>query len=132
MAEFCNEHNHNREAPNLQNRMCDYRSTWEVIKNSTDFENNPPLTNSSLITPPSFLLLQKRDRVICLVLDVSNTIAGVNSLSDVLHCTFYFFLSCVCRNCIHLKVVSMQRWKNLATDARNQFDSDIIWDFLFF
>uniref|UniRef100_A0A8C3CUK4 Chloride channel accessory 2 n=1 Tax=Cairina moschata TaxID=8855 RepID=A0A8C3CUK4_CAIMO len=71
VAEFCNEHNHNREAPNLQNRMCDYRSTWEVIKNSTDFENNPPLTNSSLITPPSFLLLQKRDRVICLVLDGS-------------------------------------------------------------
>uniref|UniRef100_A0A8B9CPF5 Chloride channel accessory 2 n=1 Tax=Anser brachyrhynchus TaxID=132585 RepID=A0A8B9CPF5_9AVES len=76
VAEFCNEHNHNREAPNLQNRMCDYRSTWEVIKNSTDFENNPPLTNSSLITPPSFSLLQKRDRVICLVLDVSKTIAG--------------------------------------------------------
>uniref|UniRef100_A0A669QWF8 Chloride channel accessory 2 n=1 Tax=Phasianus colchicus TaxID=9054 RepID=A0A669QWF8_PHACC len=69
VAEFCNEHNHNREAPNLQNQMCDYRSTWEVIKNSTDFENDLPLTNSSLITPPSFSLLQKRERVICLVLD---------------------------------------------------------------
>ncbi|XP_048799889.1 calcium-activated chloride channel regulator 2 isoform X2 [Lagopus muta] len=78
VAEFCNEHNHNREAPNLQNRMCDYRSTWEVIKNSTDFENDFPLTSSSLISPPSFSLLQKRDRVICLVLDVSKTIAGGN------------------------------------------------------
>lgn len=91
MAEFCNEHNHNREAPNLQNRMCDYRSTWEVIKNSTDFENDLPLTTSSIITPPSFSLLQKRDRVICLVLDVSKTIAGVNSSSDILDCTLYFF-----------------------------------------
>ncbi|KAM9620015.1 LOW QUALITY PROTEIN: calcium-activated chloride channel regulator 2-like [Morphnus guianensis] len=40
VAEFCNEHNQNREAPNLQNQMCDYRSTWEVIKNCTDFEKN--------------------------------------------------------------------------------------------
>uniref|UniRef100_G1N938 Chloride channel accessory 2 n=1 Tax=Meleagris gallopavo TaxID=9103 RepID=G1N938_MELGA len=63
VAEFCNE------------------STWEVIKNSTDFENDLPLTSSSLLTPPSFSLLQKRDRVICLVLDVSKTIAGVNSSS---------------------------------------------------
>ncbi|NWX81957.1 CLCA2 regulator, partial [Nothoprocta pentlandii] len=78
VAEFCDEHNHNREAPNLQNQMCDYRSTWEVIKNSPDFKNNPPVTNSSYITPPSFSLLQKRDRVICLVLDISKTLSGDN------------------------------------------------------
>ncbi|NWZ20376.1 CLCA2 regulator, partial [Asarcornis scutulata] len=98
VAEFCNEHNHNREAPNLQNQMCDYRSTWEVIKNSTDFENNPPLTNSSLITPPSFLLLQKRDRVICLVLDVSNTIAGGSCINRLHQAAELYLLQIVEEN----------------------------------
>lgn len=84
MAEFCDESNHNREAPNMQNRMCDYRSTWEVIMKSMDFKNNPPLNTTSLLPPPTFSLLQKRDRVVCLVLDVSNSKDGVNSHSDIL------------------------------------------------
>ncbi|XP_040533254.1 calcium-activated chloride channel regulator 2 [Gallus gallus] len=98
VAEFCNEHNHNREAPNLQNRMCDYRSTWEVIKNSTDFENDLPLTTSSLITPPSFSLLQKRDRVICLVLDVSKTIAGRNWINRLHQAAELYLLQIVEEN----------------------------------
>lgn len=109
--------------------MCDYRSTWEVIKNSTDFENDLPLTSSSLLTPPSFSLLQKRDRVICLVLDVSKTIAGVNSSSVyfIVHCIF--FLLCF-QNFIHLEIVSMQRQRNLIRDVRNPVDSESVWDFL--
>uniref|UniRef100_A0A669R8J9 Chloride channel accessory 2 n=1 Tax=Phasianus colchicus TaxID=9054 RepID=A0A669R8J9_PHACC len=98
VAEFCNEHNHNREAPNLQNQMCDYRSTWEVIKNSTDFENDLPLTNSSLITPPSFSLLQKRERVICLVLDVSKTIAGGNWINRLHQAAELYLLQIVEEN----------------------------------
>ncbi|KGL85220.1 Calcium-activated chloride channel regulator 2, partial [Tinamus guttatus] len=98
LAEFCDEHNHNREAPNLQNRMCDYRSTWEVIKNSTDFKNNPPVTNSSYITPPSFSLLQKRDRVICLVLDISKTISGNNWINRLHQAAELYLLQIVEEN----------------------------------
>lgn len=73
---FCNESNHNIEAPNLQNKFCNYKSTWEVIMNSTDF------ASSSIInTPPpnpTFTLMQTRDRVVCLVLDVSGSMGGVS------------------------------------------------------
>ncbi|XP_059839803.1 calcium-activated chloride channel regulator 1-like isoform X2 [Hypanus sabinus] len=68
-VEFCTDKTHNTEAPNMQNRMCDYRSTWDVISQSEDFRNiSSPYTGSRNLT---FTFLQAKDRVICLVLDVS-------------------------------------------------------------
>lgn len=89
---FCNESNHNTEAPNMQNKFCNYKSTWEVIMNSTDF------ASSSIInTPPpdpTFTLMQTRDRVLCLVLDVSGSMRDVsialeNSLTKNVKMIFY-------------------------------------------
>ncbi|XP_063283431.1 calcium-activated chloride channel regulator 1-like [Pelobates fuscus] len=73
VSEFCNDSNHNIEAPTLQNRMCNLRSTWDVIMSSPDMIFNPP--NDFMITPPdpTFSLLQYRDRVINLLLDVSGS-----------------------------------------------------------
>ncbi|KAG8132609.1 putative Calcium-activated chloride channel regulator 1 protein [Naja naja] len=71
---FCDKNNHNIEAPNLQNKFCNYKSTWEVIMNSTDFASS-----SVISTPPpdpTFTLMQTRDRVVCLVLDVSGSMSG--------------------------------------------------------
>ncbi|XP_063794822.1 calcium-activated chloride channel regulator 1-like [Pseudophryne corroboree] len=76
VSEFCNSSNHNIEAPTLQNRMCNYRSTWDVIMNSTDINSSSPMESHS-IPVPSISLIQYRDRVVTLVLDVSGSMAGI-------------------------------------------------------
>lgn len=68
------------EAPNLQNKFCNYRSTWEVIMNSTDFASSS-IINTPL-PDPTFTLMQTRDRVVCLVLDVSGSMGGVSVVSE--------------------------------------------------
>uniref|UniRef100_A0A8D0HKH2 Chloride channel accessory 2 n=1 Tax=Sphenodon punctatus TaxID=8508 RepID=A0A8D0HKH2_SPHPU len=73
VVEFCDASNHNTEAPNLQNKMCSYKSTWDTIMSSADFKSNFPMIGTSLPPPPIFSLLQSQDRVICLVLDVSSS-----------------------------------------------------------
>ncbi|KAG9483192.1 hypothetical protein GDO78_009247 [Eleutherodactylus coqui] len=75
IVEFCSERDHDKEAPNMQNKICSYRSTWDVIENSTDFKTTGPMSGTELPPPPSFILLQSRVRVICLVLDVSDNMA---------------------------------------------------------
>ncbi|XP_073427613.1 calcium-activated chloride channel regulator 1-like [Dendrobates tinctorius] len=72
VTEFCDSSNHNIEAPTLQNKMCNSLSTWEVIMNSTDIASTPPMTSTN-IPVPTFTLIQKRDRVVTLVLDVSGS-----------------------------------------------------------
>ncbi|XP_033006992.1 calcium-activated chloride channel regulator 2-like [Lacerta agilis] len=71
--EFCDSSNHNAEALNAQNRMCSYKSTWDVIMSSDDFKSDIPLTSNNRPLPPTFTLLQATDRVICLVLDFSSS-----------------------------------------------------------
>ncbi|CAM5162076.1 unnamed protein product [Natator depressus] len=95
VVEFCNESNHNREAPNLQNRMCNYRSTWDVIISSMDFNNTLLRTNISLPPPPTFSLLQKRDRVICLVLDVSHSMNGDDRINRLRQAAELYLLQVV-------------------------------------
>ncbi|XP_078416856.1 calcium-activated chloride channel regulator 1-like isoform X3 [Cetorhinus maximus] len=75
VVEFCDEKTHNREAPNMQNKMCNQRSTWDVIKKSEDFRNNHPPHTGPVI--PTFTLLQAKDRVLCLVLDTSGSMSSV-------------------------------------------------------
>ncbi|KAL1260510.1 hypothetical protein QQF64_008337 [Cirrhinus molitorella] len=74
---FCRENEHNYEAPNLQNKKCG-KATWTVIfEDSVDkdalcslkpLESPPP--------PPSFKVVQQKQRVICLILDVSGSMRG--------------------------------------------------------
>ena len=48
---FDEENIHNSEAPNKHNRLCDYRSAWEVMRGTADFEGKTrtsvPLAASS-------------------------------------------------------------------------------------
>ncbi|KAI1896369.1 hypothetical protein AGOR_G00094080 [Albula goreensis] len=80
ISEFCDDSSHNFEAPNAQNRLCDYRSVWDVIRQSSDFSHgaNPPLPTQP--EAPSFTLLRARHRVVCLVLDVSGSMSGSNRI----------------------------------------------------
>ncbi|XP_041133266.1 calcium-activated chloride channel regulator 1-like [Polyodon spathula] len=74
VTEFCVETTHNTEAPNMQNKMCNYRSVWEVIRNSEDFKGSVPMTEAP--PAPLFTLIQQGDRVVCFVLDVSGSMSG--------------------------------------------------------
>ncbi|XP_025051181.1 calcium-activated chloride channel regulator 2, partial [Alligator sinensis] len=124
VAEFCDESNHNREAPNMQNRMCDYRSTWEVIMKSMDFKNNPPLNTTSLLPPPTFSLLQKRDRVVCLVLDVSNSKDGTNWINQLHQAAELYLLQIVEENS-YVGIVTFSHSGEIKTQLRQIVSNDI-------
>ncbi|XP_044158368.1 calcium-activated chloride channel regulator 1-like [Bufo gargarizans] len=78
VTDFCDSNTHNTEAPNLQNRMCNFRSTWDVIKDSTDISSSPPRPDFSPPVP-SFTLMQYRDRGITVVRDVSESMIMLES-----------------------------------------------------
>ena len=96
MEKFCNKENshsqHNQQAPNLQNRLCDLKSSWEIITQSNDFANgaNPPLQNQDTI--PTFKVLKvSSPRSQVLVLDTSNYLFQVHAnieMREGIFCTF--------------------------------------------
>ncbi|KAL1772407.1 epithelial chloride channel protein-like [Sigmodon hispidus] len=73
VVEFCTENTHNREAPNLQNEVCNYKSTWDIISKSADFRSASPMTGTKEPPKPTFSLLKSKPRVVCLVLDKSGS-----------------------------------------------------------
>ncbi|XP_055521014.1 calcium-activated chloride channel regulator 1-like [Leucoraja erinacea] len=75
---FCDNTTHNPEAPNMQNKMCNYKSTWDVISKSEDVQNISSPHNGSV--KPNFTLLQAKNRVLCLVLDVSGSMSSRNRI----------------------------------------------------
>ncbi|XP_044157450.1 calcium-activated chloride channel regulator 4A-like [Bufo gargarizans] len=94
ITEFCNSTNHNIEASNLQNKMCDSRSTWDVIQKSTDISSTPPRSNTS-IPDTSFTLLQPKQRTVTLVLDVSGSMSGYNRIGRLNQAASIFLLQIV-------------------------------------
>ncbi|NWH52278.1 CLCA1 regulator, partial [Fregata magnificens] len=70
-VEFCDKTTHNSEAPNMQNKICNHKSTWEVIMESDDFRNSAVVNASAPPSETTFRLLQTQDRAVVLVLDVS-------------------------------------------------------------
>ncbi|XP_029562097.1 LOW QUALITY PROTEIN: calcium-activated chloride channel regulator 4A-like [Salmo trutta] len=73
VTRFCSKKTHNREAPNAQNRMCDNRDVMDVIfTSSVDAKANvQPLKGPH--PAPRFTVMQRGQRVVCLVLDVSGS-----------------------------------------------------------
>uniref|UniRef100_A0A8C4M8R1 Calcium-activated chloride channel regulator 1 n=1 Tax=Equus asinus asinus TaxID=83772 RepID=A0A8C4M8R1_EQUAS len=92
VVEFCKENNHNREAPSLQNKMCDFRSTWEVISNSEDFKNTTSMVAPP--PPPVFSLLKISQRIVCLVLDKSGSMS-FNRLNRMNQAAKHFLLQTI-------------------------------------
>ncbi|XP_067892451.1 calcium-activated chloride channel regulator 1-like [Heterodontus francisci] len=93
VVEFCDDNTHNTEAPNMQNKMCNYRSTWDVISKSEDFKNNPPANIASL--QPKVTLLQAKDRVLCLVLDTSGSMGMANRINRLKQAAVIFLLQII-------------------------------------
>lgn len=61
----------------MQNKICNYKSTWEVIMESDDFRNSAVLNASVPPSETTFTLLQTQDRAVALVLDVSGSMSVV-------------------------------------------------------
>ncbi|XP_054387680.1 calcium-activated chloride channel regulator 4 isoform X1 [Pongo abelii] len=93
VVEFCNEKTHNQEAPSLQNIKCNFRSTWEVISNSEDFKNTTPMVTPP--PPPVFSLLKISQRIVCLVLDKSGSMASYDRLNRMNQAAKHFLLQTV-------------------------------------
>ncbi|KAM5256996.1 calcium-activated chloride channel regulator 1 [Ctenodactylus gundi] len=93
VVDFCTEQNHNKEAPNLQNQRCNLRSTWEVIRDSEDFKKTTPMMTQP--PSPTFSLLQIGQRIVCLVLDKSGSMAIGNRLSRMNQAGKLFLLQTV-------------------------------------
>ncbi|XP_053549082.1 calcium-activated chloride channel regulator 1-like [Bombina bombina] len=98
VSEFCNASTHNIEAPNLQNRICNLRSAWEVIRSSTDITSTPPSSSTSIPAPPKFSLLQPSDRVITLVLDVSGSMATNDRIGRLYQAAEVFLIQIIEQN----------------------------------
>ncbi|XP_051521929.1 calcium-activated chloride channel regulator 3A-1 [Myxocyprinus asiaticus] len=75
---FCREQEHNSVAPNMQNKKCSNKATWTVIfEDSVDsgaLHSLKPLQSPP--PAPSFKVVQRKHRVVCLVLDVSGSMQG--------------------------------------------------------
>ncbi|KAM9244356.1 calcium-activated chloride channel regulator 4-like [Dugong dugon] len=93
VVEFCSAKNHNREAPSIQNKKCNSRSIWEVISNSEDFNNTVPMVAPP--PQPAFSLLKISQRIVCLVLDKSGSMASDNRLNRMNQAAKYFLLQIV-------------------------------------
>ncbi|KAI4882946.1 hypothetical protein NFI96_015881, partial [Prochilodus magdalenae] len=75
---FCSEEEHNAEAPNLQNQKCNNKATRTVIfQDSVDKDALRSLTPLQSSPPaPTFLVIQRRQRAVVLILDVSGSMRG--------------------------------------------------------
>ncbi|KAG8555794.1 hypothetical protein GDO81_017816 [Engystomops pustulosus] len=94
VTKFCDASNHNTEAPNLQNKMCNYRSTWDVIQSSADIQSTPP--NPALTIPdPIITLLQYSERVVTLVLDTSGSMGTSNRIGRLYQAAEVFLMQVV-------------------------------------
>nr|XP_005298365.1 calcium-activated chloride channel regulator 1-like [Chrysemys picta bellii] len=105
VVEFCDQSTHNEKATNLQNKMCNYKSTWEVIMNSADFSNTSPINSTSPPFETSFSLLQTKDRVVCLVLDVSGSMRSYNRINRLYQAAEIFLL----------QIIEMGSWVGIVT-----------------
>ncbi|NXG88538.1 CLCA1 regulator, partial [Stercorarius parasiticus] len=107
--EFCDKNTHNSEAPNMQNKICNYKSTWEVIMESDDFRNSAVVNASAPPSETTFTLLQTQDRAVALVLDVSVSMSESDHIRH-LHSAAADFL---------LRIIEIGSWAGIVT-----FDSD--------
>ncbi|XP_002919432.1 calcium-activated chloride channel regulator 1 [Ailuropoda melanoleuca] len=115
VVEFCTEKNHNKEAPNPQNQKCNLRSTWEVIRDSEDFQKTTPMTTQP--PAPTFSLLQIGQRIVCLVLDKSGSMSNGDRLKRLNQAGKLFLL----------QIVEQGSWVGMVTfDSAAHVQSELV------
>ncbi|NXN26465.1 CLCA1 regulator, partial [Nycticryphes semicollaris] len=109
VVEFCDKTTHNIEAPTMQNKMCNYKSTWEVIMESDDFRNSDVLNAPAPPSETTFTLLQTPDRAVVLVLDVSASMSMQDRIGHLYSAAEDFLL----------RIIEISSWVGIVT-----FNSD--------
>ncbi|XP_074895185.1 calcium-activated chloride channel regulator 1-like [Buteo buteo] len=109
VVEFCDKNTHNSEAPNMQNKICNHKSTWEVIIESDDFRNSVVINASAPPSETTFTLLQTQTRAVALVLDVSGSMSMHDRLRHLRSAAEVFLLH----------IIEIGSWVGVVT-----FDSD--------
>lgn len=73
---------HVTEAPNKHNRLCDTRSSWEIMRQHPDFSdgNNPPANFSEVDITPTIVLAKSSPLRLVLVLDTSGSMREFNRI----------------------------------------------------
>ncbi|XP_073499253.1 calcium-activated chloride channel regulator 3A-1-like [Phyllobates terribilis] len=125
VVEFCSEHDHDKEAPNMQNKMCSYRSAWDVIRSSVDFKATAPMSGTELPAPPAFLLLQSRARVICLVLDVSD---NMGTQFHRLRQAAAIFIQQLVESGSYVGIVTFNETTEVISPLRQIVNDDVRWN----
>ncbi|PIK45473.1 putative calcium-activated chloride channel regulator 1-like [Apostichopus japonicus] len=74
---------HNPEAPNKHNRLCNQRSCWSIMREHPDFKdaNLPSLV--TLDVTPSVVLARSKPKRVVLVLDTSGSMNSLNRISKL-------------------------------------------------
>ncbi|XP_064594338.1 calcium-activated chloride channel regulator 1-like [Liolophura sinensis] len=67
---------HNRQAPNAQNRNCDGKSVWEILRSHQDFAGGANLPRDVPSTVPTFRFVKYRSKRTVIVLDISGSMVG--------------------------------------------------------
>ncbi|XP_006813357.1 calcium-activated chloride channel regulator 1-like [Saccoglossus kowalevskii] len=77
---------HNVESPSKQNRLCEEKSVWEIMREHVDFADgaNPPGAGcDATLTLPEFRIVKQQGSRIALVLDVSGRLVkGIEVVQD--------------------------------------------------
>ncbi|NWX42561.1 CLCA1 regulator, partial [Steatornis caripensis] len=107
VVEFCDKNTHNSEAPNMQNKICNHKSTWEVIMESDDFRNSAVVNASAPPSETIFRLLQTHDRALVLVLDVSGSMRMHDRLRNLRSAAEDFLLH----------IIEIDSWVGIVTFA---------------
>ncbi|XP_048016188.1 calcium-activated chloride channel regulator 1-like [Megalobrama amblycephala] len=90
VSTFCRENEHNYKAPNLQNKKCGKATRTVIFEDSVDkdaLRSLKPLLSSP--PAPTFKVVQRKHRVVCLVLDVSGSMDGSRILRQQQAATYF-------------------------------------------
>ncbi|XP_065281764.2 calcium-activated chloride channel regulator 1-like isoform X1 [Dermacentor albipictus] len=111
ITHFCSSGNRNREhnihAPNMHNRLCRQKSTWDIIKENKDFKGLRPLNMGKKIEVDIVEIQQKPGMAVSavLALDVSTSMHDYQRLETVKEAVDRF-LWCLRDNIVTLAIVT--------------------------
>eukprot|EP00058_Branchiostoma_floridae_P006234 XP_002591722.1 hypothetical protein BRAFLDRAFT_80817 [Branchiostoma floridae] len=127
---FCDDsdgnHAHNADAPNKQNRVCDGRSTWDVVTSTEDFKapDGTQINTARAVasTEPTFRVVKARKPRFVLVFDISGSMDSIDDVSintprrSLLHQTVYKLVREGIPDGSHVGMVKFHQWATRLLD----------------
>lgn len=76
IVNFCDSDNHDKLTSNRQNALCDHKSVWEVIRETTDYQ---VVTNPVSTLPPVTFQIMQQSKKPCLYILLDRGSIGVGA-----------------------------------------------------